>query len=117
MAGPVTPAMQRAGPIAGLGDVLREFGVPAETVTAGTGIDLEGLTAESRIPFSAVLTLLERAASQSRCHHLGLLLGARYAVLPMERSCSWRLGLELSGRRSSPSSPCSRAIRAARPCI
>jgi AraC-like DNA-binding protein len=80
MAGPVITAMQRAGPIAGLGDVLREFGVPADTVTAGTGVDLEGLTAESRIPFSAVLTLLERAASRSRCHHLGLLLGARYAV-------------------------------------
>lgn len=74
------PAMQRAGPIAGLGDLVREFKVPANRVASGTGIDLDALTVDSRIPFSAVLTLLARSVAQTGCTHLGLLLGARYAV-------------------------------------
>jgi AraC-like DNA-binding protein len=80
MRGAVTGALQRAGPIAQLDDLLSEVGVSASLVAEGTGVDLATLTVESRIPFSAVLALLERAAEQSSCHHLGLLLGARYAV-------------------------------------
>lgn len=71
-------ARQRAGPLSGLGELLGEFQVPPNRITAGLDIDLESLTPDSVIPFSAALTLLQRAADETGCPHFGLLLGSRY---------------------------------------
>jgi AraC-like DNA-binding protein len=71
-------ALQRAGPIAQMGDLLREFGVAAGKVSRGTGVDLSTLTPDSVIPFPAVIRLLERAVELTGCPHFGLLLGSRY---------------------------------------
>lgn len=77
---PFTPGFQRAGPIAQMNSLLREFGVAPADVASGTGIDLEALTPDSRIPFGAVLKLLEQAVELTGCPHFGLLLGSRYDV-------------------------------------
>jgi len=76
---PFGDSFQRAGPIAQLGALLNEFGVAAADVTRGTGVDISGLTPDSRLRFSAVLQLLERAAEKTSCAHFGLLLGSRYS--------------------------------------
>jgi AraC-like DNA-binding protein len=71
-------ALQRAGPIAQMGELLREFGVASSKASRGTGVNLSTLTPDSVIPFSAVISLLERAVELTGCPHFGLLLGSRY---------------------------------------
>lgn len=75
------PGYQRAGPIAQMDALLQEFGVTSAEVARGTGVDLENLTPDSRIPFEAVLKLFEQAVEQTGCPHFGLLLGSRYDVV------------------------------------
>ncbi|MCZ8101584.1 MAG: AraC family transcriptional regulator ligand-binding domain-containing protein [Burkholderiales bacterium] len=71
-------AYQRAGPIAGLRDLLGEFGVSPERVTEGLDIDLDTLAHDTRIRFAEVLMLLQRTVDATGCAHVGLLLGSRY---------------------------------------
>lgn len=71
-------AYQRAGPLAGLRDLLREHGVSPDRVVEGLDIDLETLTSDTRIPFGTSLELLGRAAAATGCEHIGILLGSRY---------------------------------------
>ena len=78
MSGAFSGAYQRAGPLANIATLLREFGVVPADVADGLGIDLDGLTPDSRVSFPICLELLERAASRTGCSHFGLLLGARY---------------------------------------
>ena len=69
---------QRAGALIELPAVLRDLGVDPSAVFAGTGIDPASLRAETRVPFDALLQLLDRAARQTGCPHLGLLIGLRF---------------------------------------
>jgi AraC-like DNA-binding protein len=69
---------QRAGVLIELPGVLREFGVDPSSVFAGTGVDLDSLHQETRVPFADLLELLDRASRQTGCPHLGLLLGLRF---------------------------------------
>jgi AraC-like DNA-binding protein len=78
MSDPFAGAYQRAGAFAHAAELLREFGVLPEEVGRGLGVDLANLTHDVQFPFSAGLTLLERAAERTGCPHFGLLLGSRY---------------------------------------
>lgn len=71
-------AMQRAGPLAGIQALLREFDVDPAVVFDGSGVDPSGLAADTMLAFSTATRILERAARASRCDHFGLLLGRRY---------------------------------------
>ncbi len=71
-------ARQRAGPLTGLPALLCEFRVSPSRITADLGIDLETLSPDTMIPFAAALTMLERAADETGCAHIGLLLGSRH---------------------------------------
>ncbi|MBK0329692.1 AraC family transcriptional regulator [Rhodobacteraceae bacterium F11138] len=69
---------QRAGVLAELPTVLRDLGADVAEVFEQTGIDPNTLCAETRVPFTAMLSVLERAARQTGCLHLGLLIGHRF---------------------------------------
>lgn len=75
---PRPPAYQRAGPLTGLPRILRELGVSPWEVTEGLDVDLDALTAETRLSFGTALAILQRAVEVTGCGHIGLLLGARY---------------------------------------
>jgi AraC-like DNA-binding protein len=76
--GPMGKMWQRAGVLVELPGVLRDLGVDPSAVFAGTGIDPASLSTEARIPFPPLLKLLDRAARQAACPHLGLLVGLRF---------------------------------------
>ncbi|TFU03148.1 AraC family transcriptional regulator [Polymorphobacter arshaanensis] len=69
---------QRAGAFAWMAGLLRDLGTDPADVSRGLDIDLDAVTADSRLVFADCLTLLERAAELTGCAHFGLLLGARY---------------------------------------
>jgi len=73
------PAYQRAGPLIGLARLLREKGVSPHRVTEGLDVDLDTITAETRLGFGTAVQLLQRAVEATGCPHIGLLLGSRYA--------------------------------------
>lgn len=72
--------IQRATVFAELPGLLTELGVEPASVFDGTGIALDGLTPDSRLPFASMVACLEKAAEQTRCPHLGLLLGQRFSL-------------------------------------
>jgi len=69
--------LQRVGPVAALPGLLGELGVSLEEACAGSGIAPNDLAPEVRLPYPALIGLLERSAALARCPQLGLLLGAR----------------------------------------
>jgi AraC-like DNA-binding protein len=69
---------QRASTVVALPGLLRELGVEPGPVFAGTGVDLETLTAETRIPFGSLALLLEQAVAATGRADLGLMLGERF---------------------------------------
>jgi AraC-like DNA-binding protein len=71
-------AFQRAGAFAHLADVVRSLGGSPADVADGLGIDLDALAVDDRLPFGDCLALLARAAEQTGCACIGLLMGARY---------------------------------------
>lgn len=71
-------ATQRAGVFAELVLLLEELGVDARKVLSGTGLDSLPHSPEARLPFAAMLHVLENAAAITRCPHLGLMLGQRF---------------------------------------
>jgi AraC-like DNA-binding protein len=73
-----TAAFQRAGAFAHLADVVRSLGGSPAAVADGLHIDLDALAVDDRLPFGDCLTLLARAAEQTGCAHVGLLMGERY---------------------------------------
>ena len=74
-------ATQRAGIFSEVPGLLREAGVAPNSIFAGSSIDPETLTAESRIPFPAALQVLDRASKGTGLPHFGLLLGSRFNLL------------------------------------
>jgi AraC-like DNA-binding protein len=69
---------QRAGALVELPGVVRDLGLDPSALFAGTVIDPVSLRIETRVPFPALLTALDRAAQQTACPHLGLLVGLRF---------------------------------------
>lgn len=69
---------QRAGVLAELPGVLRDMGADASLAFAGSGIDCEKLSPETRVAFDAMLQVLDRASRLAACPHLGLLIGRRF---------------------------------------
>ena len=70
--------MQRAGVLSELPQVLLDLGTDVSAVFDGSGIDPSTLSADTRVTFDALLNLLEKAARDTRCPHLGLLIGLRF---------------------------------------
>jgi len=70
--------MQRVGPLAGIPELLQEFGIEINQVLSGLEIRREDLFADNRIPFRFSLDLLDRCAKASSCDHFGALLGTRF---------------------------------------
>jgi AraC-like DNA-binding protein len=66
---------QRANALSALPEVLRELGIAPGPVFAGTGVDPDAMTAETRIPFGALTDLLERAVAATGRADLGLTAG------------------------------------------
>jgi AraC-like DNA-binding protein len=71
---------QRAGVLSELPGLLHELGVDPSAVFEGSGLDPATLGPETRVPFDDLLEILDRAARQSECPHLGLLLGLRFTL-------------------------------------
>lgn len=71
-------AVQRAGILAELPALLSEAGVPPALAFAGSGISAATLSPETRLPFHAATSVLQRAAELTACPHIGLLLGQRF---------------------------------------
>lgn len=69
---------QRVGGLAELPALLRELRADPGTVLAGAGLHARALSdADDTIPCLAAARLLDRAASQTGCAHIGLLIGER----------------------------------------
>ncbi len=71
-------AFQRAGAFAHLASVVRGLGGSPAKVSEGLGFDLDAVAHDDLLPFGDCLTVLERAADQTGCAHVGLLMGAQY---------------------------------------
>lgn len=74
----LSSAVQRAGAFAHLAAVVRRLGGSPAAVADGLDINLEALAADDLLSFADCLVLLERAAEQTGCGHVGLLMGAEY---------------------------------------
>lgn len=74
------PMMQRAGVLAELPSLLRDLGGNPSAVFDGSGLDPDALTPDARLPFSGLVSLLDNAARETACAHLGLLLGQRFTL-------------------------------------
>ena len=74
----LSSAFQRAGAFAHLASVVRSLGGSPAAISAGLDVDLEALAADDLVPFADCLIVLERAAEQTGCGHVGLLMGAEY---------------------------------------
>ena len=73
-------AIQRASVMAELPALLDDLGVPRDAVFDGSGFDPSLITPESRLPLSAILDLLDRAATVAGRADVGLLLGLRFRM-------------------------------------
>jgi len=69
---------QRAGALVELPGVVRDLGHDPSALFAQTVIDPVSLRTETRVPFPALIAVLDRAARQTACPHLGLLVGLRF---------------------------------------
>jgi AraC-like DNA-binding protein len=68
--------MQRVGGFTALPQLIRQFGIDPEPVLRSAGLKVDMLAdAEQRIPYSAFMAVLGRAAEQTGCPHFGLLAG------------------------------------------
>jgi len=72
---------QRVGPLSELPGILCDLGADVEAIFQGSGIDVDSISPDLRMPFPDLLKLLDRAARMSGCPHLGLLFGARFEVV------------------------------------
>jgi AraC-like DNA-binding protein len=70
-------AYQRAGGIAGVAGLIRDLGHDPAPIGASLGLDLDGLSHDTRLPFPVASRLLETAAAATACPSFGLLLGSR----------------------------------------
>jgi AraC-like DNA-binding protein len=69
-------ATQRIAGFVALPQLIRQLGGDAEVVLAGSGIEPSALShPDNRISYTALATLLDRAASNTGCAHFGLLAG------------------------------------------
>ena len=67
---------QRVGAFNRLPDLIRQFDVDPDLLLRRTGIPAESIAnPDNRVPFAALMKLLQEAASAAQCAHLGLLVG------------------------------------------
>lgn len=80
---PSRPALQRATALRPLGPLLAEGGIALDDVLAGTGVAAEDLQPDRFIPYAAVATILERAATLTGREDFGLELGLRQGLVAL----------------------------------
>lgn len=72
---------QRVGAYTALPQLIRQLGGDASAVLLASGLDAAFLDdPERRVPYSAFVDVLERAAEQTRCPHFGLLAGRMFTL-------------------------------------
>ena len=69
---------QRAGVLSELPGLLSDLGADTHAAFDGSGIDPSTLGADTRVPFDALLQILDRSARMTGLVHLGILLGLRF---------------------------------------
>jgi len=68
---------QRVGAFSRLPVLIRQLGADPHAMWSRAGIDAEAIARpEGRVPYQALVTLLQEVASETACPHLGLLAGA-----------------------------------------
>jgi len=68
---------QRVGAYSRLPALIRQLGADPEPILCRSGISAEAIARpEGRVPYQALVTLLQEVASETACPHLGLLAGA-----------------------------------------
>lgn len=68
-------SLQRVGPLAVVPEVLRGLGVDPGAVFAGLGFGPEAMLRDARLPYGALVTLLDRAAEATDQPEFGLRVG------------------------------------------
>ncbi|MCL5779160.1 AraC family transcriptional regulator [Limibaculum sp. FT325] len=69
---------QRAGVLSELPVLLCDLGADTADVFDDSGVNPTTLGPETRVPFDAMLKILDRASRKTGCEHLGLLIGLRF---------------------------------------
>lgn len=77
---PRQPALQRAGILVEVADLLAEHGVDAGELFASAGLGQPPRSPDEKLPFHASIEVLEKAAAKIHCPHFGLLLGQRFQL-------------------------------------
>jgi AraC-like DNA-binding protein len=80
MPGTAQAAIQRAGILCELPQLLRQHDLDPREIFAGSGVDPDILRADTFVRFESVLRLLQRSADATSCPHLGLMLGLRFKL-------------------------------------
>jgi AraC-like DNA-binding protein len=71
-----TASTQRVAGFVALPELIRQLGGDAEALLVGAGLEPSALShPDNRVSFTALATLLDRAASNTGCAHFGLLAG------------------------------------------
>lgn len=77
---PQPPALQRAGLIVEVAPLLAEHGVDPARVFDAAGLERPPASPDEKIPYPAVVKLLEKSAQVTHCPHFGLMLGQRFQL-------------------------------------
>jgi len=78
---PTAPGDVRIGPVAAIPQVLSDLGVAPRRAFARAGVKLAAFRdPESRISFEALGRLFAASEALTGCHHVGLLVGERFAL-------------------------------------
>jgi len=80
----ILPWTQRVAGFVALPQLIQQLGGDAEAVLVGAGLDLSALShPDNRIPYAALATVLDMAARNTGCAHLGLLAGRLFHLSDM----------------------------------
>src|SRR5512137_876933 len=75
---------QRVAGLVALPQLIRQLGGDAEALIVGAGLEPSALShPDNRVSFTALATLLDRAASSTGCAHFGLLAGRLFHLSDM----------------------------------
>lgn len=80
----ILPWTQRVAGFVALPQLIQQLGGDAEAVLVGAGLDISALShPDNRIPYAALATVLDMAARNTGCAHLGLLAGRLFHLSDM----------------------------------
>lgn len=74
------PGSQRLGMVAELPAVLEELKVDSRAFFGEFGLDVTGISPQTRLPFPLLASLMSKAVEVTECEHIGLLCGLRFRL-------------------------------------